>query len=623
MASRTVQKVTPQPAQGAGAIRERVDRLRQAALAAARSAAGELATVPVQRRPSAENLVHYLALRRRDLRRVQVALSGLGLSSLGRCEGHALSALDRLQRALVLLSDEPAAAPGGALGQVEGRRRLAGARRRLLGAPRPERRTAIMVTIPETVAEDAALARTLIDAGMDVTRINAAHGDPALWQRMAARVRAAATAARRPCRIAIDLPGPKVRTGALATLPGVLRCKPVRDRFGRVTAPGSVRLVAAGALPPVDALPLPSEFHAALRPGDRLQLVDARGKRRELRVARLPDGALHALADAGAYLIAGAAMRLRRQGRTLARARIAALPPHVEPLRLHRGDQLLLSTDAMPGAPARCDRRGRQVAPARIPCTLPAALAGVRPGQRVCFDDGRVIAIARRRQRTGILLEVVQARAQGFRLKPDQGINLPDTELDLPALGDADRTALVFAVRHADLVGQSFIRSPEDVAELAAALAAAGGRKLGIVAKIETPQAFERLPRILLALLRLPAAGVMIARGDLAVEIGFPRLAEVQEEILWLCEAAHLPVIWGTQVLETMVKTGVPTRAEVTDAAMGARAECVMLNRGDHLPEAITFLSDVLARMQGHQDKKRVRLRRLAVARMDGRTGGR
>ena len=73
-------------------------------------------------------------------------------------------------------------------------------------------------------------------------------------------------------------------------------------------------------------------------------------------------------------------------------------------------------------------------------------------------------------------------------------------------------------------------------------------------------------------------ARVMIARGDLAVEVGFTRLAELQEELLWLCEAAHVPVVWATQVLQSLAKTGFPTRAEVTDAAHAVRAECVMLN---------------------------------------------
>ena len=106
----------------------------------------------------------------------------------------------------------------------------------------------------------------------------------------------------------------------------------------------------------------------------------------------------------------------------------------------------------------------------------------------------------------------------------------------------------------------------------------------------------------------------MIARGDLAVECGYERLAEVQEEILWLCEAAHLPVIWATQVLENLAKTGQPSRAEITDAAMGERAECVMLNKGPHVVKAVQVLDDILRRMQFHQVKKTAMLRRLHVA---------
>jgi pyruvate kinase len=129
--------------------------------------------------------------------------------------------------------------------------------------------------------------------------------------------------------------------------------------------------------------------------------------------------------------------------------------------------------------------------------------------------------------------------------------------------------------------------------------------------KIENVAAFEHLPELLLTAMRSSRVGVMIARGDLAVEVGFERLAEVQEEIMWACEAAHVPVIWATQVLDTLARTGQPSRAEVTDAAMGERAECVMLNKGPHIAEAISALDSILSRVQDHQDKKRSLLRRL------------
>src|SRR6266545_2375344 len=106
----------------------------------------------------------------------------------------------------------------------------------------------------------------------------------------------------------------------------------------------------------------------------------------------------------------------------------------------------------------------------------------------------------------------------------------------------------------------------------------------------------------------------MIARGDLAIECGFERLAEVQEELLWLCEAAHVPVIWATSVLDSLAKSGMPTRAEVSDAALAHRAECVMLNKGPHILEAVSALDDILRRMQAHESKKTARLRALHLA---------
>ena len=107
---------------------------------------------------------------------------------------------------------------------------------------------------------------------------------------------------------------------------------------------------------------------------------------------------------------------------------------------------------------------------------------------------------------------------------------------------------------------------------------------------------------------------MVVARGDLGVEIGFERLAEVQEEMLWLCEAAKVPVIWATQVLESLAKNGLPSRAEVTDAAMSARAECVMLNKGPYIGHALRFLADVSRRMTEHSQKAFATNRALSVA---------
>jgi pyruvate kinase len=211
-------------------------------------------------------------------------------------------------------------------------------------------------------------------------------------------------------------------------------------------------------------------------------------------------------------------------------------------------------------------------------------------------------------------VEITHARARGEKLGADKGINLPETILPIPAITEADRASLPFIVQHADLVGLSFVRSVADVTRLQTYLAQLGGEHLGIVLKIETRAACDHLPDLLLAAMRSRACGVMIARGDLAVECGYDRLAELQEEILWIAEAAHMPVIWATQVLESLAQEGMPTRAEITDAAMGVRAECVMLNKGPFIEDAVRSLAMILRRMQAHQNKKSSLLRKLRLA---------
>ena len=265
-----------------------------------------------------------------------------------------------------------------------------------------------------------------------------------------------------------------------------------------------------------------------------------------------------------------------------------------------------------PGHPAKFDKDGHVLQPASIACSLPEIFAAVRPGERILFDDGRIGGLIRDVNADEIRVEITQARDGGEKLLADKGINLPDSQLDL---GRADRIAISkmskFIARHADMVGLSFVRKPSDIELLQHHLERIDAEKLGIVIKIETRVAFERLPELMFALLRSPVVGVMIARGDLAVECGYERLAELQEEILWLTEAAHIPAIWATQVLEGLTKTGKPSRAEVSDAVMGERAECVMLNKGPHIVQAIQMLDNILQRMQGHQRKKRALLRRL------------
>jgi pyruvate kinase len=247
-------------------------------------------------------------------------------------------------------------------------------------------------------------------------------------------------------------------------------------------------------------------------------------------------------------------------------------------------------------------------------CTLSAALSSARLGDRVYVDDGKLAAEVEVIAAWGLAARVTLATDKGLKLKPEKGLNFPDRDLQIGALTEKDREDLKFVAAHADGVEFSFVQSAADVAMLQDALEKqrpGDWRTLALILKIETARALANLPEIIVQAAGRQPAAIMIARGDLAVEIGFARTAEMQEEILWLGEASDVPVIWATQVLEHLVAKGIPSRGEMTDAAMAARAECVMLNKGPYLFEAIDQLQALLRRMDDHQHKKTAQLRQL------------
>jgi pyruvate kinase len=442
------------------------------------------------------NLACYLALRRRDLRDIQLALTTWGLSSLGRSEGRVLPSLDALVANLeriVAPTYQPATQHPPLRHFLRGERALRENTAAIFGAPQRARDVRIMVTLPSEAARDPLLVRDLVARGMDCARINCAHDHPEAWARMIAHVRAAEAETGHHCKIHMDLAGPKARTG-------------------QVIASGKLKI------------------------GDRVLLT-----------------------------------------RT---------PPTPHPDHDFQTE-----------------------------CMLTEALDQVQIGHRVWIDDGQISTAVESITPEGVLLRVLHTEPDGQKLRAEKGVNFPDTDLQLDPLTADDLATLDFVAHNADLIGYSFVQSAEDVAhlqaELTRRLGKAAARHLALVAKIETKRAVNNMPEIIVQGASHQPLAIMIARGDLAVEIGFERLAEIQEELLWLCEAAHVPVIWATQVLERYVKKGTPSRAEMTDAAMAARAECVMLNKGAYIAQGVTLLDDVLTRMQGHQFKKTPRLRAL------------
>ena len=449
-----------------------------------RSAWGVDAEKPIA--PHVLNLSDYIALRSHDLTDLQYRLAARGLSSLGRSESHVTLALDTLIATLKRLTGEPNAAyPARAMARA-GAAELEAETDRLFGKrQKPGPRVRVMATLPTEAATDPDLVGNLANAGMDCARINCAHDDPEIWGLMVENVRAAAARIERPCRVMMDIAGPKCR---------ILRVK----------APPKTRLLR----------------------GDRVVLVD--------------------------------------------------------------------------------ELREKMKEPIAFSLNFPELVDQLAVGTEVFIDDGKAAARVVSKSAGRVEIEVYAAREKGVRLKPGKGVNFPSTELDLPPLTSKDFRDLDFIAEHADLIGYSFVQRVDDIELLQDHLVARAPKREppGLVLKIETPLAVRNLPPLILQSAAHNPTAVMIARGDLAVELGFARLTEMQEEILWLCEAAHTPVVWATQVLDNFVRDGVASRAEMTDAAMAQGAECVMLNKGPYLAEGVAFLRDVLARMDRHRAKK-------------------
>eukprot|EP01037_Dinobryon_pediforme_P017625 gene17625-17828_t len=245
--------------------------------------------------------------------------------------------------------------------------------------------------------------------------------------------------------------------------------------------------------------------------------------------------------------------------------------------------------------------------------SLPEMVTRLSIGDRFRYDDGKVEGIVESFGNGEAIIRIRLTKAGGTKLKPEKGINLPDTTLGLSPLTAKDDADLATVITCADMIGYSFVSRADDIDLLEEALSRHGEnhRTIGLIAKIEQPEAVKNLPDLIARASHRRPFGVMIARGDLASEIGFERLAEIQEEILWICESAAVPAIWATQVLEELVKNGVPSRGEMTDAAMAARAECVMLNKGPAIGQAVDLLDSLLQRMDEHMFKKTPTLRAL------------
>jgi len=622
--------LTPPPTDICEDLIRQVDSLRQSIEKRAELGKAALLELPPERYQSGENLLHYLALRSRDLRPLQDRLARLGLSSLGRVEAHVLATIGAVLHNLYLLSGQQPSGPGTLdvyAAFDSGADALELNTVLLLGQYPRKRRVHIMVTMSTEAADDYLMVHQLLSSGMNCMRINCAHDSSASWSRMIEHLRNAERATGRSCRILMDLGGSKLRLGPMESKPAILKIRPVRASDGRVLRPARIWLAPATAkfseVPAADAcLAVDPDWLESAQAGGRISFQDARGSRRNWRIREVVAEGCWAEAKKTAYVANGTILHLQhKQVGEGGETEIKNLPPQDGVCLIRSGDILFISATLEKGKPAVHDSNGELLNPGRMSLSIPEVYRDARLGEPIFFDDGRIAGIIEKCEPEQLQIRITHTRKPVEKLEGNRGFNLPDTRLNLPALNAKDLQDLEFAARYADMIGLSFANSPEDVRALHQSLHELGREDVGVVLKIETKRGFSNLPAMLLEALKFPACGVMIARGDLAVECGFERLSEIQEEILWVCEAAHVPVIWATQVLEGLTRRGHASRAEVTDAAMAQAAEVVMLNKGAHVIAAVEMLDDILQRMQGHHRKKRSMLRELHLASEFHRTG--
>jgi pyruvate kinase len=554
------------------------------------------------------NLRQYMILRSRDRTELQEKLFLMSLTSLGRSFAHVAASVDTLYDQLssslycksipaeemerfhhVTIEEAIACASENSSALFGGKS----------SSKLSKQGTAVMVTLPSHAAENGgALIRSLAEARVNVFRINTAHDTPEVWQAMA-DVIADINRLRPPenaLRIFVDLAGPKIRTGKIERLELPVRIGSNRMPKQVIIRPGDGE-TCPETTDPFSQLKNPAQisvdrrFFKKLKCRKPIRLHDAHGKKAHLMITELGPEAAKAVIDRKVYLDASSTL-----SRKHFRGRIRNIAAQVDPIRLFEGDTLLIAEN-IPGRSALRNDDGTRTEPARIGCCFSGIASFVAAGDPVFIDDGK-IGLEATGVRDGVIrCRVTHAKPTGTLLKEEKGINFPESHIATPALTDADRGNLDAVIGFADHLGISFCQSAEDVAALQKLLQERGRGDIGIIAKIETRRAVTKMPEILEQLLTCEKSGVMIARGDLAIEVGFRNMAALQEKLLDICDAAHMPVIWATQVLESQMKSNLPSRAEVTDAAMAGRAECVMLNKGAFAVDTIDVLKHILREM--------------------------
>ncbi|XP_020577315.1 plastidial pyruvate kinase 4, chloroplastic isoform X2 [Phalaenopsis equestris] len=569
---------------------------------------------------SATNLTHYLALKCLHLQQLQEDLSSIGLVTLEYINPHVLASigtsiqiLDRLSSNTLDSNDSATYLDRNGYSASQKsenvvnlaistmKKRVYIHTAALFGECLEKRSGRIMVTVGEEVVKNEMLINNLLKAGVNVVRINCAHDGPSVWSEIIRIVKHSSHLLEKPCRILMDLAGPKLRTGLVKTHSNIVKLSPKKDSYGNVVFPAQVWLCFDGSNPPVDlstnsVIWIQKRFFDKLRMGDYVNFVDVRGRKRFLKVLKRStlSAEYGCIAEClqTAYIKVDTEFSVKKRKREFFGLVVKVLASE-RFVKLKVGDLLTIFRSS---SSYLNELGSTTVASTKITSSSDHFFESVKVGEPILFDDGKILGKIHEVNANWARIVVTHARSKGSKLGSGKSINIPKSKIQLKGLTPKDLTDLDFVSANADMVGISFIRNVNDIVIVQHELEKRNLTKLGIVLKIETKDGLQRLPSLLFQAMQTSnPLGVMIARGDLMVECGWDQLGDIQEQILSICSAAHIPVIWATQVLDSLVKFGFPTRAEITDVFKAMGASCIMLNKGDNIVQAVTALNSLLS----------------------------
>ncbi|MEA3314464.1 MAG: pyruvate kinase [Campylobacterota bacterium] len=552
---------------------------------------------------SLQNLQAYISLRSQDISKLQNQLTDIGLSSLGRSQSCVINSInqDIFLLAKLLHKEYHKTQNDRDVLNYEDSKKIMLKNSEVFGESSDNFKTKIMVTLPSEAADDENLIADIISNGASVVRINTAHDDATTWNKMAAKVKDENKKQNKDTKIYVDLAGPKNRTQNIERIftpfkigswrkpkeveivplskENTLTSKGEKDNFGNR----------------ISTLVVSDELFEECKYANKLTIDDLeRETTQSYEIIKRADK-IFIDVNKKITIFENTTVELQNSDDDTIMSKLYNFEYLPQAIRVFISQKIIITHKNIMGQ-ANFNYQDELYA-GIIGCTNKEVFSYVKIGDEIFIDDGKIGCKVVDINDLGLICEVLIAKENGTILKEEKGINFPSTDLAIDAITDEDKKNFEDIVKFANIIGLSFAQTSDDIKMLQNMLKQKGKTSTAIAPKIETKTALRNLPDILKTLINCESYALMIARGDLAIEVGFDNLPYIQEEILGICEAAHVPVIYATQILEGKMKNNLPSRAEVIDAATAQRADCVMLNKGSYVTDTVVILKNILRQM--------------------------